>query len=58
MGRRIQSRASNGRYRRATLANTFGLVALICEDCRRINPVEIGKPKPTECHACGSERLT
>lgn len=58
MGRRIQSRASSGRYRRATLANTFGMRAWVCEDCRRLNPTGAGESKPAACHACGSERLS
>jgi hypothetical protein len=57
MGRRIPSRTSGGQFRRATLANTFGLAAPVCEDCRRLNPVPVGQPKPATCHACGSERL-
>lgn len=58
MGHRIHSRQGNGRFRRATLENTFGLTALVCEDCRRINAVAVGEPKPEKCHACGSERLS
>lgn len=58
MSKRLYSRTSGGKFRRATLANTLGLVALVCEDCRRLNPVPVGQPKPTTCHACGSQRLT
>lgn len=57
MGSRMHSRQPNGRFRRATMANTFGLTVYVCQDCRRMNPVAVGAPKPTECHACGSENL-
>jgi hypothetical protein len=54
MGRRIHSRSSNGRFRPATLANTFGMDAPVCPSCRRFNPYNLGDVKPTNCHACGS----
>jgi hypothetical protein len=49
-----RSRASNGRYRRATLANTFGLQAWVCAypDCRSFNPLPLGEGRPKTCHAC------
>lgn len=57
MGHRMYSRTASGRFRRATVENTFGLHVYVCQDCRRMNPVTAGAPKPTECHACGSENL-
>ena len=53
MGRRIYSRQSNGRFRRGTLENTFGLSAPVCPHCGRFNPHAIGEPVPETCHACG-----
>lgn len=56
MSGRMYSRRSNGRFQRATLANTFGLSAPICPNpkCRRFNPHDIGEAAPTHCHACGT----
>ncbi len=50
-----RSRAGNGRYRRATLANTFGLQAWVCAypDCNRFNTSGVGEGRPETCHACG-----
>lgn len=55
MGRRLYSRQSNGQFRRATLANTFGIEAPVCPnpECNRFNPYRIGEPEPVNCHACG-----
>lgn len=60
MGRYVRSRQPNGRFRRATLANTFGLEAPVCpnEACRRFNPHRVGEPDPTHCHACGTALQT
>jgi hypothetical protein len=57
VGRRAFSRSPNGRFRRATLRNTFGLEVLVCSVCLRMNPYQIGEPKPSECHACGSTQF-
>ncbi len=53
MGKRIQSRHGNGRFRRATLENTFGFSALVCAACRRFNTFKVGEARPENCHACG-----
>jgi hypothetical protein len=50
MGRRFLSRKSNGRFRRATLENTFGLKVLVCPVCRTMQPHEVGTEPPTHCH--------
>lgn len=42
MGRRMYSRQANGRFRRATMENTFGLTIYVCQDCRRMNPAPVG----------------
>jgi len=54
MGRRHLSRQSNGRFRRATLENTFGITAPVCPSCRRFNPHAVNEPPPENCHACGA----
>jgi hypothetical protein len=54
MGSRAYSRRSNGRFRRATLENTFGLSAPSCPACQRLNPHVAGEPAPEHCHACGA----
>jgi hypothetical protein len=56
MGHRMYSRQSNGRFRRATLENMFGLHACICPDpgCRRINSHAVSEPHPETCHECGA----
>lgn len=54
MGRRLYSRHGNGRFRRATLENTFGLSAPTCPQCNRFNPHAVGEPPPETCHACGA----
>jgi hypothetical protein len=54
MGRRLYSRQGNGRFRRATLENTFGLSAPTCPACGRFNPHGVGEPAPETCHACGA----
>jgi hypothetical protein len=54
MGRRLYSRQGNGRFRRATLENTFGITAPGCPSCRRFNPHAVGEPPPETCHACGA----
>jgi hypothetical protein len=54
MGRRLYSRQSSGRFRRATLENTFGLSAPVCPECRRLNPHGVYEPEPVNCHACGA----
>jgi ssDNA-binding Zn-finger/Zn-ribbon topoisomerase 1 len=54
MARRIHSRQGNGRFRRATLENTFGLSAEVCPKCRAVNAHKVNEPKPTHCHACGA----
>lgn len=53
MGRRRLSRRANGRFRRATLENTFGLHAPVCASCRGFNPHKVGEPAPTVCCQCG-----
>lgn len=53
--KRFQSRRGNGRFQRNTLANTFGLRAGICEECRRLNPSHIGDPVPLVCQHCGEK---
>jgi hypothetical protein len=54
MGRRLYSRKSNGRFRRPTLENTFGISAPVCPECRRFNPHNVGESPPENCHACGA----
>ena len=53
MSKRIPSRQRNGRYRRATLENTFGLKAPVCPHCRGLNPHGINEPAPEVCGQCG-----
>lgn len=53
MGHRAYSRQPDGRFRRATLENTFGLSTPSCPDCGRLNPHAAGGPPPETCHACG-----
>jgi hypothetical protein len=55
MGSRYYSRKGNGRFRRATLENTFGVSAPICPECRRFNPHAVNEPEPEHCHACGAK---
>ena len=54
MGSRYLSRHGNGRFRRATLENTFGLSAPTCPSCGRFNPHAVNEPPPENCHACGA----
>ena len=54
MGSRRFSRQSNGRFRRATLENTFGLTVDVCPACRRINSRAVGEAPAENCHACGA----
>jgi hypothetical protein len=54
MAHRRYSRQGNGRFRRATLENTFGLHACICPECHVINPHPVNEPHPETCHACGA----
>jgi uncharacterized protein (DUF983 family) len=54
MGRRLYSRKANGRFRRATLENTFGLSAPTCPQCGRFNTHGVNEPPPETCHACGA----
>lgn len=50
---RIHSRQNNGRFRRATMANTFGLQVEICPSCRGCNLYSISEAKPDTCCQCG-----
>lgn len=52
-GRFRYSRTAAGRFRRATLENTFGLTVDVCPHCRRINPRDAGTAPAGNCHACG-----
>jgi hypothetical protein len=52
---RIHSRKANGCFRRATLANTFGLSVEVCPSCRICNPHGVNEPKPEKCHSCGAD---
>lgn len=52
--RRIRSRQANGRFRRGTLANTFGFHAPVCPKCRTFNPHRVGELAPNRCHACSA----
>lgn len=54
MGSRYYSRHGNGRFRRATLENTFGLSAPSCPSCGRLNPHGVNEAPPENCHACGA----
>ena len=54
MGRRLYSRQTNGRFRRATLENTFGLSCIWCPQCRIGNPHPAGGEPPENCHDCGA----
>ena len=58
MGKRIQSRHGNGRYRRATLENTFGLTTTICPHCNGINPFGVTDSPPADCVQCGQSLRT
>jgi hypothetical protein len=53
---RLQSRRSNGRWRRNTLANMFGLEVVICPKCHGCNPYRLRPPEPvpTTCGQCGA----
>jgi hypothetical protein len=53
MGSKRYSRQDNGRFRRATLENTFGLSVEVCPSCRRMSPHQAGSEPPETCHACG-----
>lgn len=57
MSTRFQSRRTNGRFQKNTLANTFGLRAIICAACNSVNAWKFGEVVPTKCHACGAEPL-
>lgn len=57
MARKIYSRKANGRFRKATLENTFGLKAFVCTECRAISTVNVGQAKPEKCHKCGNGEL-
>jgi hypothetical protein len=50
--KRFQGRRGNGRFRRNTLENTFGLKAYVCASCRRFNPIALGEGRPTACNHC------
>ena len=54
MGSKRYSRQSNGRFRRATLENTFGLSCIWCPKCRIGNPYAAGSEPPENCHDCGA----
>lgn len=51
--KRLRYRGANGRFRRPTLESAFGIRAIVCAECRRINTVGIGEARPENCHACG-----
>lgn len=51
---RIHSRQTSGRFRRATLENTFGLRTTICQHCGAFNPSTANAPAPTTCEQCGA----
>lgn len=51
--KRLRARRGDGRFTRSTLANTFGLKALVCANCRTFNTVPLGEESPETCHACG-----
>jgi hypothetical protein len=56
MANRIQSRRSDGTFRRSTLAD-IGLDCDVCPnpDCRSFCPHKLGiEKRPTHCHACAS----
>jgi hypothetical protein len=54
MSGRLHSRQTNGRFRRSTLANTFGLANEICDKCGQCHPYTPGSDKPpSECEHCG-----
>ena len=55
MGHRNYSRRPNGRFRQATLENTFGLSVLVCPACGGCNPYRVGEERPVTCHACGAK---
>lgn len=50
---RLLSRETSGRFRRATLGNTFGLRVYPCPKCAAMNPSNVNEPKPRTCAACG-----
>ena len=54
MGRYLHSRGGNGRFRRATLQNTFGLNCVICAECRGFNSYPISEKRPETCCQCGN----
>lgn len=49
MGRRLKSRDRRGRFRRATLENTFGLSTIVCQSCRRIHAYRDVPPERCDC---------
>jgi hypothetical protein len=51
--KRFQARRSSGRFTRNTTENTFGFHCIVCAECRRFNPWNVGTPRPATCHACG-----
>jgi hypothetical protein len=53
-GRFRYSRQLNGRFRRATLENTFGLTVEICPACQAFNPRNVGEAPAENCGACGA----
>jgi hypothetical protein len=51
---RMQPRRNNGRYERATLANTFGLGNEVCDKCGQCHPYKKGtESPPIKCAGCG-----
>ncbi|KKN12242.1 hypothetical protein LCGC14_1018590 [marine sediment metagenome] len=52
MRRRL--REKDGRFRRASLAGDFGLVAPICAACNGFNPRNVNDPLPKRCCQCGA----
>lgn len=53
----MRKRRGNGRFERATVANTFGLKVVACASCRGFNTHVIGTSRPATCKHCGASPL-
>lgn len=51
----MRKRGGNGRFKRATVENTFGFKVTICADCRGFNTHD--GARPDACKQCGASPL-